>query len=102
MISWKVFPEAKPGNVSPADAIRNGIEVNQSRLAIWNSPKTEGKHGLFIAEDWQHLVDFAVAEKILPAPVALDRIYTNALIDQINQYDRPAVLAAAKAYDPAH
>jgi NitT/TauT family transport system substrate-binding protein len=99
LITWKLYPEAKPHNVSPDEALKEGIAVNQERLAIWNSPQTGDKHGLFIPEDWKHLVDFLVNQKVLPAPVAVDKIITNELIDGANAYDRAAIISAAKAED---
>lgn len=98
-ITWALYPETKPPGDSAA-VLRDGILVNQSRMAIWDSPKAQGKHGLFIAEDWSNLVAFMVAEKMLAAPVPLDRIYTTEMIDAINDYDRAAVIAAAKAFNP--
>jgi NitT/TauT family transport system substrate-binding protein len=55
---------------------------------------------LFIAEDWSNLVAFMVAEKMLAVPVPLDRIYSNEMVDAINDYDRSAIIAAAKAFNP--
>jgi NitT/TauT family transport system substrate-binding protein len=101
LITWKLYPEARPHGISPEEALKEGIAVNQERLAIWNSPKTGDKHGLFVPEDWKRLVEFLVDQKVLPGPVAVDKIITNELIDAINNYDRSAVIAAAKAEDLA-
>ena len=98
-ITWKLYPEAQPRNVSPDVALARGISVNQGRMAIWNSPKTGDKHGLFIADDWKNLIAFLVDQKILPQPIAPERVFTNSLIDAINSYDRAAVIASAKAQD---
>jgi NitT/TauT family transport system substrate-binding protein len=99
LITWKLYPETKPKNVPPDEALRQGIFVNKTRMSIWNSPKTGERHGLFIVEDWQHLVDFLVDQQILPAPVPVDKVLTNALVDEANKYDRAAVIAAAKKFD---
>lgn len=98
-ITWKLFPEAKPGNMSEAQALKAGVTVNQGRMAIWETPQTKEKHGLFIDSQWKNLVDFLVKEKIMKAPLPSDRIYTNALIDKSNDYDRAAVIAQAKHFD---
>jgi NitT/TauT family transport system substrate-binding protein len=99
LISWKLYPETKPKNVSPEEALKQGVFVNKTRLSIWNSPKTGDRHGLFIVEDWKRLVDFLVDQQVLPAPIPVDKIGTNALVDEANKYDRAAVIAAAKQFD---
>ncbi len=97
LITWKAYPEVASKNADPAAALKEGVYVNQARLAIWNSTKTGEKHGLFIADDWQKLITFFVDQKVLPAPVPVDRVVTNALIDQINTYDRGKIIVDAKA-----
>ncbi|HMF69256.1 MAG TPA: ABC transporter substrate-binding protein, partial [Phyllobacterium sp.] len=51
LLTWKVYPEAQSKNPDRAEAIREGIAVNQGRLSIWNSPKIGDKHGLLVASD---------------------------------------------------
>ena len=96
-VTWKAYPESASKNPDPAAALKEGVAVNQLRLKIWNSPKAGDKHGLLIAEDWQALIQFFVDQKVLPAPLSADRVITNALIEQINNYDRSKVIADAKA-----
>jgi hypothetical protein len=36
---------------------------------------------------------------VLPAPIPVDKILTNALVEEANKYDRAAVIAAAKEFD---
>lgn len=100
-ISWKLFPEAEPKNISPEQALKGGIMVNEKRMEIWSSPKTKGVIGLFVDEDWKRLVDYMKANGILKEDIPLDRIYTNALIPEINNFDKDKVRAQAKAFDIA-
>lgn len=97
LITWKAYPEARVQDPDPAKALAAGVTVNQGRMAIWNTPKTGDKHGRLFAEDWDRLVAFMVDQKIMPAPVPTDKILTNEFIDKINDYDRAAVIAQAKA-----
>jgi NitT/TauT family transport system substrate-binding protein len=99
LLTWKWNPAAKPKNPDPKAALHEGVVVNQGRLAIWNSPKTGDKHGLFIPADWDRLTKFLVEQKVLPAQPATDKVLTNALIDRINQYDRAKIIAEAKHED---
>lgn len=99
LLSWKFNPAAKPKNPDPAKALHDGIVVNQERLARWNSPKTGGKHGLFIKSDWERLLQFLIDQKILPAKPPIDKVVTNALVDKANDYDRKKIIAEAKKED---
>jgi NitT/TauT family transport system substrate-binding protein len=98
-ISWKLFPESEPKNVSPEEALKGGIMVNAKRMEIWDSPKTNGVNGLFIDADWKRLVDYMKTNGILKEDIPLDRIYTNALIPEANKFDREKIKQQAKAFD---
>ena len=99
-IAWKLYPEAEPKNMPPDKALQGGIFVNQERMKIWHSPETgPGKDGSFLAPQWQDFIDFMLQQKLLAQPVPLDKIYTNALILEINKFDRAKVEAQAKAFD---
>jgi NitT/TauT family transport system substrate-binding protein len=95
-ITWKAYPEAKSANPDPAEAIKEGIAVNQGRLGIWSSPKTGDKHGALIDDDWARLILFLTDQKVLPADMPTSKVLTNQFIDDINKYDRAAVISEAK------
>lgn len=97
LITWKTYPEARVQDPDPAKALKAGVMVCMGRMSIWNSPKTGEKHGLLIADDWKRLIQFMTDQKIMPAPVPVEKVVTNQLIDKINDYDRAAVIAQAKA-----
>jgi NitT/TauT family transport system substrate-binding protein len=98
-ITWKLYPEAEPKNMPPDEALRQGIAVNQARMAIWSSPKTGNLEGKFIDADWNNLVSFMMQQKLLQQPVPTDIIYTNELIEKINDFDRKPVRDQAAAFD---
>lgn len=99
LITWKAFPESKSKNPDTDAALKEGVVVNQGRLAIWNTPKTGDKHGLFLKADWERLVKFLADQKILPETMPVERVFTNDLIDAINKYDRAKVITDAKKED---
>ncbi|HEY0219644.1 MAG TPA: ABC transporter substrate-binding protein [Afipia sp.] len=99
LMSWKEFPEAKSKNPDPQAALKEGVIVNQARLGIWNSPKIGEKHGLMPKEDWDRLIQFFVDQNTIPAAVPSDKVTTNQFIDEINKYDRAAVIEDAKKQD---
>lgn len=99
-ITWRLYPEAEPKNMSPDKALEGGVFVNQERMKIWKSPNTgEGKDGSFLEPQWKDFVDFMLQQKLIEKPVPLDLIYTNELIPEINKFDREQVRAQAKAFD---
>lgn len=99
-ITWKLYPEAEPKNMPPDKALQGGIFVNQERMKIWHSAKT-GAHedGKFLAPQWQDFIEFMLQQKLIAQPVPLDKIYTNELIPEINEFDREAVKKQAAAFD---
>lgn len=99
-ITWNSYPEAEPKNVPPETALEEGVTVNQARMSIWSSPKTGGVDGKFIEADWNNLVQFMLQQGMLKEAVPVNRIYTQALLTQINEFDRAPILAQAKAFDP--
>lgn len=100
-ITWKYYPAARPKAETPAAAMEEGIKVNQRRMAIWSSPKTNGQNGLFIEQDWMRLVDFMIQQRLMTEKLKPARIFTNEMIPAINKYDRAALIASAKTVDPA-
>ncbi len=97
LITWKAYPEARSKNLDAAAALKEGVTVNQARLGIWNSPKIGDKHGTLVDADWSRLIRFFVDQKVLPAVVPVDHVITNQFINDINAYDRAALIEAAKA-----
>lgn len=95
LITWKTFPESKPKENDPDKRIQQGLKISQLRMAGWTNPATNGKHGLFLEEDWKNLNRFL----LLKPPVPTSRMFTNEFIDAINAYDRQAVIHQAKTFD---
>jgi NitT/TauT family transport system substrate-binding protein len=63
------------------------------------SPDVGEKHGMFIEKDWDLLGQFLLQEQQLSKPVPASRMFTNEFIDEINKYDRQAIIAQAKAFN---
>lgn len=101
LMTWKVYPEARSKNPDAAEALKEGIAVNQGRLAIWNADKVGAKHGLFIESDWKRLLQFLKDQGAMSEAPPVDKVFTNQFIDQINAYDRAGVIAEAKKEDLA-
>jgi NitT/TauT family transport system substrate-binding protein len=98
-ISWKVVPEAEPKTGTPEEILKGGLAVNQKRMEIWSSPKTNGVCGLFIPESWNELVTYLLDNGILKQRVPASRIFTNEFIKEANDFDRAAIERQAKSFD---
>ncbi len=99
LITWKMYPESRPKEKDPEKALVQGLRISQLRMAGWTNPRTNGKNGLFLEDDWKNLGDFLLREKQITQPVPTSRMYTNDFIDEINKYDRAAIVQQAKEFD---
>ncbi|WP_424628448.1 ABC transporter substrate-binding protein [Bradyrhizobium sp. SYSU BS000235] len=97
-LTWQLKPEAQPKNMSPEEALKQGVAVTEARMAIWSSPKTNGVSGAFVDSDWKNLVAFLKDDGSLQEDVPLSRIYTNALSADINQFDKQAIIKQATEF----
>ncbi len=97
-ITWKLYPEAEPKNMAPAEALIQGVAVCSARMAIWSSPKANGIDGNFVKGDWENLVGFLKDAGLLTEQVPIDRIYTTALLADINKFDRAAITKQARTF----
>jgi NitT/TauT family transport system substrate-binding protein len=98
-MTWKAYPEARSKNPNPVEALAEGVAVNQGRLRIWRSDATGARHGLFVEADWQRLLQFLKDQGAMPEVPAVASVVTNQFIDQINAYDRAAIIADARRED---
>jgi NitT/TauT family transport system substrate-binding protein len=99
LITWKMYPESRPREPDAQKALAQGLKILEAQSPSWTSAKTNGKNGLFIEEDWKNLSSFLLAGGQIAQPVPTSRMYTNDLIDEINNYDRNAIIQQAKNFD---
>ena len=97
-LTWKMHPEAEPKNMTADEALKQGVAVTEARMALWSSPKTKGVSGAFVDADWTNLVSFLKDIGSLKEDIPTSRIYTTALIADINEFDRKAVEKQAKEF----
>lgn len=97
-ITWHLYPAAEPKNMPADEALKQGIAVGNARLAIWSSPKTKGVAGAFIEQDWKNLVGFLQEQGLLKETIPTSRIYTSALLPEINKFDREKVKKQAAEF----
>ncbi|HXP29503.1 MAG TPA: ABC transporter substrate-binding protein [Stellaceae bacterium] len=87
-----MFPGTAPRDVTPAEAVQRTVKSVERRLTLYRPPYKDAKLGAIQEAEWRAEADF-IGLKIAD----LTPLYTNALIDEINDFDRAEVIALAKA-----
>jgi NitT/TauT family transport system substrate-binding protein len=92
----KHFPQSTPQGTSEEEAIDNISTIVGKRAPLW-SPENIGEDqwGVTIPELWEAEMEYQDMD------VDFSGLYTNDLIDEINDFDAEAVRADAQACDPA-
>ena len=101
---WKIYP-ARKASIHPDDAknlqFSNRLIAAQLRSNRAFASGTPHKLGYYDASTWKDFISVLNAGGQLKAKdIDPSKLYTNDLIDPINQFDAAAVAAAALAYKP--
>jgi NitT/TauT family transport system substrate-binding protein len=89
----KLYPETAPRGASEADAVKSILFAATRRIPLYKPPYPNTKMG-FIRES-----ELQLDAKFLGLDIKdLKPIFTNDMIDEINNYDRDKIIAQAKAY----
>jgi NitT/TauT family transport system substrate-binding protein len=89
----KMYPETAPRGASEADAVKSILFAAIRRIPLFRPPYPNTKMG-FIRES-----ELMLDAKFLDLDIKdITPMFTNDMIDEINNYDRDKVIAQAKAY----
>jgi NitT/TauT family transport system substrate-binding protein len=103
-IHWMLYPESLPKSRSEAEALEEMLAILKDRRDHWmrRPDDPEQRFGATSPDDWDRAKKTAIAFSDLPG---LDgklanhsTFYTNELIDEINEFDREAVIKQAKTF----
>jgi len=97
-LHWKYYPETKPKGVDDSVALQQTLHILRARSAKYD-PRTHGidKYAVYIPEEWQAVVKaLGLDAKIPPAKIA--QLYSNDLVDCINNFDREKIRAEARNF----
>lgn len=100
-IHWKMYPETKPQTGDEAKALKDALNVFNARFMLQrvdNRPDT--RFGIGTLAQWEKLKSIFRDQKFIEGTVPAADLYSAALVDQINKFDRAAIVAQAKAYKP--
>jgi NitT/TauT family transport system substrate-binding protein len=94
-LHWELYPESKPKGKSEEDAMREALYVINVRKEKWfPGPFQKDKRiGGSTLEDWQGMVQY-VGRLNPQVPAAIkdpSALFTDELIDEVNQFDRAAI-----------
>jgi NitT/TauT family transport system substrate-binding protein len=88
-----MYPGTAPRGASPAEAVERTVHSIARRLGLYRPPYEGARLGEIREAEWRaeaRFLDLAIAD--------LAPLFTNELIAEVNDFDRDAVIAAAKAY----
>jgi NitT/TauT family transport system substrate-binding protein len=88
----KLYPETAPRGASPADAVKSILFAAKRRIPLYRPPYPDTKMG-FIRES-----ELMLDAKFLDLDIKdIKPMFTNDLIDEINDYDHGKIITEAKA-----
>jgi NitT/TauT family transport system substrate-binding protein len=100
-IHWKMYPQTKPQTGDEAKALKDALNVFNARFMLQrvdNRPDT--RFGIGTLAQWEKLKSIFKDQKFIEGTVPAADLYSAALVDEINKFDRAAIVAQAKAYKP--
>ena len=100
-IHWKLYPETKPQGIDEAKALKEAIHVFNARFELQRVDHREDKrYGFATAAQWERLKQIYRDQKMIQGTVNTPEAYESKLIDEINKFDRQAVIRQAKEWKP--
>lgn len=100
-IHWKMYPQSKPQGAEEAPALREAIHVFKSRFDLQRVDHREDKrYGAATVAHWERLRQIYKEQGVIQGTVEARDLYTDTLIEEINRFDRDAVVRQAREYRP--
>ncbi|WJR77868.1 ABC transporter substrate-binding protein [Bradyrhizobium sp. NP1] len=98
-IHWEKYPASKPTNISEEQALKEAVHVLQARLSKY---KVEGRAdprlGAFTRKEWESTQGFFYDVGMINKKPDVSEYFTNDLVDEINKFDKAAVIKQAETY----
>ena len=100
-IHWKMYPQTKPQTGDEAKALKDAMNVFEARFTLQRvDNRPDPRFGIGTPAQWEKLQSIFKEQKFIEGTVPPADLYTSALVDQINKFDRAAIVAQAKSYKP--
>ena len=100
-IHWKLYPETKSQGVDEAKALKEAIHVFNARFDLQRVDNREDKrYGAATTAQWERLKQIYKDQKIIQGTVNAAETYDGRLVDEINRFDKQAIIRQAKEWKP--
>jgi len=100
-LTWEVWPQTKPTGKSEAAALADEVKVLNSRARSWRGEGSGAKRwGDGVEANYDLLTAWLLDQKVIKDKVPGADMFTNVLLDEVNNFDQAAVIAQAKAWAP--
>ena len=87
--------------VSGSKTLKDALNVFNARFSLQRvDNRADPRFGIGTPAQWEKLRSIFKDYKFIEGTVPAADLYTGALVDQINKFDRAAIVAQAKAYKP--
>lgn len=94
-LHWQAYPDSLPSGVDEAKAMEDALVVLEARMQF--AVADEAGYGYVSAEQVDAQTRLLASIGAIPNEYPADELWTDELIDEINAFDRDAVLADAAA-----
>ncbi len=100
-IHWKLYPETRPQTGDEAKALKDALNVFNARFMLQRvDNRPDPRFGIGTLAQWERLKSIFKDQKIIEGATPAADLYTSALVDQINKFDRAAIAKQAREYKP--
>ena len=95
-IHWELYPESKPKGVAEDKALADTRTIVSRRAPKWfaRADAKDQRIGASNLGEWTASAKYTHTEGKIPDPA---KLFTNDIIDEVNAFDRAAIVAQAKA-----
>jgi NitT/TauT family transport system substrate-binding protein len=98
-IHWTAYPQTRPQGVDEAKALKEALHVFSARFELQRvDNRADKRYGIATPEQWEKLKSIYKDQKLVEGTVPAADYYTSALVDQINRFDKDAVIRQARDY----
>jgi NitT/TauT family transport system substrate-binding protein len=92
-----LYPETRPRGEDDARALREAIHVFNARFETQRVDTREDRRwGASSTAQWERLKAIYLEQGLIQGTVDVGSVFTNALVDDINRFDQPAVIRQAR------
>ncbi|MFT3817223.1 MAG: ABC transporter substrate-binding protein [Rubrivivax sp.] len=100
---WAVYPESKPKSKTEDEARKEMRFILKDRKENWmrRADDPDQRFGASSLAEWKAHIDVTAETAKLPdlaKQVDANKVFSNELIDEVNQFDKEAIIAMAKGF----